>query len=69
VKLLSFEAAKAISQVDSRGATIGGIAKCSGDIRLSVLELEAAGRGIWSSKSRIVITSPPNGRIIYSVRR
>jgi hypothetical protein len=43
VKLLSFEAAKAISQCDSRGATIGGIAKCSGDIRLSVLELEAEG--------------------------
>ena len=30
---------------------------------------EYTGRGIWFSKSRIVITAPPNGRIIYSVRR
>jgi hypothetical protein len=30
---------------------------------------EYTGRGIWFSKSRIVIASPPNGRIIYSVRR
>jgi hypothetical protein len=30
---------------------------------------EYTGRGVWFSKRRIVITSPPNGKIIYSVRR
>jgi hypothetical protein len=30
---------------------------------------EYTGRGVWFSKNRIVITSPPNGKVIYSVRR
>jgi hypothetical protein len=30
---------------------------------------EYTGRGIWFSKRRIVITAPPNERVIYSVRR
>jgi quercetin dioxygenase-like cupin family protein len=43
VKLVSFAPANAITHFDSHGASIGGIAKCAGQVRVSVLELEAGG--------------------------
>jgi quercetin dioxygenase-like cupin family protein len=43
VKRVPFEATKAITHFDSHGATIGGIARCDGGVRLSLLELEAGG--------------------------
>ena len=38
-------------------------------VACGVASHEYTGRGVWFSKSQIVITSPPNGRVIYSVRR
>jgi quercetin dioxygenase-like cupin family protein len=43
VKLVAIDATRAITQFDSHGATIGGIAKCAGQVRVSVLELEPGG--------------------------
>ena len=43
MKLVAFDATRAITQFDSHGTTIGGIAKCAGHVRLSALELEAGG--------------------------
>jgi quercetin dioxygenase-like cupin family protein len=43
VKLVSFDATKAITRFDSQGATIGGVASCAGSVRISILELEAGG--------------------------
>jgi hypothetical protein len=43
VKLVAFDATRAITQFDSHGATIGGIVKCAGQARVSVLKLEAGG--------------------------
>ena len=43
MKLVQFEAASAITQFDSRGATIAGIARCSGHVQVAFLELEPGG--------------------------
>jgi quercetin dioxygenase-like cupin family protein len=43
VKLVSFEPTKVITHFDSQGATIAGVARCSGSVRVSVLELEPGG--------------------------
>ncbi len=43
MKLVRFEAARAITQFDSRGATVAGIARCSGHVQVAFLELEPGG--------------------------
>ncbi len=43
MKLVAFEPTTAITHFDSHGATIGGIASCSGEARLSLLKVEAGG--------------------------
>jgi mannose-6-phosphate isomerase-like protein (cupin superfamily) len=43
VKLVAFETAQAITHFDSRGATIGGVARCSGHVRVSFIELDPGG--------------------------
>ena len=43
MKIVRFEATRPITSFDSRGATIGGIAQCRGEVRLSLLALEAGG--------------------------
>ena len=43
MKLVAFEAAHAITHFDSRGATIGGIARCAGQVRVSFVELDPGG--------------------------
>jgi quercetin dioxygenase-like cupin family protein len=43
VKIVAFETAHAITHFDSRGATIGGIARCSGHVRVSFIELDPGG--------------------------
>ncbi len=43
MKIVAFEAANAITHFDSRGATIGGIARCSGHVRVSFIELDPGG--------------------------
>jgi quercetin dioxygenase-like cupin family protein len=43
VKLVAFETAHAITHFDSRGATIGGIARCAGHVRVSFVELDPGG--------------------------
>ena len=43
MKLVQFEAASAITQFDSRGATIAGIARCSGHVQVAFLQLEPGG--------------------------
>jgi quercetin dioxygenase-like cupin family protein len=41
VRIFAFEPAREITRFDSRGATIGGVARASGTVRLSVLLLAA----------------------------
>jgi quercetin dioxygenase-like cupin family protein len=43
VKLVAFDPTHAITRFDSHGATIGGIAQCTGDARVSLLRLAAGG--------------------------
>jgi mannose-6-phosphate isomerase-like protein (cupin superfamily) len=43
VKIVAFETAHAITHFDSRGATIGGVARCSGHVRVSFIELDPGG--------------------------
>jgi mannose-6-phosphate isomerase-like protein (cupin superfamily) len=43
VKIVRFEASRAITHFDSHGMTIGGIARCSGETRLSLVELDPGG--------------------------
>jgi len=43
VKLVAFEPSSEITQHDSRGATIVGVARASGDVRIALLRLEAGG--------------------------
>jgi quercetin dioxygenase-like cupin family protein len=43
VKIVAFETAKAITRFDSRGATIGGVARCSGHVSVSFIELDPGG--------------------------
>ncbi len=43
MKLLAFETSQEITQFKSSGAMIGGVARCSGATRISVLELEPGG--------------------------
>jgi len=43
VKIVAFESAQAITRFDSRGATIGGVARCSGHVRVSFVELDPGG--------------------------
>jgi quercetin dioxygenase-like cupin family protein len=43
VKIVAFESAKAITRFDSRGAMIGGVARCSGQVRISFIELDPGG--------------------------
>ena len=53
MKLISFEPAHQISHFDSRGATIGGIAHCNGEVRVSLLQLEPGGvLGLHPATSR-----------------
>jgi len=43
MKLVAFDPAHAITHFDSHGATIGGVARCTGETRVSLLELAAGG--------------------------
>ena len=43
MKLVRFDAADPITRFDSRGATIGGIARCRGEVRLSLAVLGPGG--------------------------
>jgi quercetin dioxygenase-like cupin family protein len=43
VNLVSFDPSRPITHFDSSGATIGGVARCSGSTRISILRLEAGG--------------------------
>jgi quercetin dioxygenase-like cupin family protein len=43
VKLVAFDPAHAITHFDSSGARIAGVARCAGEARVSLLELEAGG--------------------------
>ena len=43
MKIIAFETAQAITRFDSRGATIGGVARCSGQVRISFIELDPGG--------------------------
>ena len=43
MKIVAFESAHAITRFDSRGATIGGVARCSGHVRVSFIELDPGG--------------------------
>jgi mannose-6-phosphate isomerase-like protein (cupin superfamily) len=43
VKIVAFETAQAITRFDSRGATIGGVARCSGHVGVSFIELDPGG--------------------------
>jgi quercetin dioxygenase-like cupin family protein len=43
VKLVAFDRKHAITHFDSRGATIAGVARCTGEARVSLLELAAGG--------------------------
>ena len=43
MKLVGFEATHAITHFDSHGATIAGIARCAGEVRVAVLALEPGG--------------------------
>jgi len=43
VKIVRFEASKPITHFDSHGAMIGGIARCRGQVRLSLVTLDPGG--------------------------
>jgi quercetin dioxygenase-like cupin family protein len=43
VKLVRFDPSHPITHFDSTGATIGGMARCSGSTRISILELGPGG--------------------------
>ena len=43
MKIVRFAATRRITRFDSHGATIGGIARCRGDVRLSLVALEPGG--------------------------
>ena len=43
MKIIAFETAQAITRFDSRGVTIGGVARCSGQVRISFIELDPGG--------------------------
>ena len=43
MKIVAFETAHAITRFDSRGATIGGVARCAGQVRISFIELDPGG--------------------------
>jgi hypothetical protein len=43
VKIVAFEPTREITRFDSHGATIGGVARASGQVRVSLLQLEAGG--------------------------
>lgn len=43
MKIVAFETAHAITHFDSRGATISGVARCSGQVRVSFIELDPGG--------------------------
>ena len=43
MKIVAFETAHAITRFDSRGATIGGVARCAGGVRVSFIELDPGG--------------------------
>ena len=43
MKLVSIDPAHAITEFDSRDATIGGVARCAGEARVSLLRLAAGG--------------------------
>jgi mannose-6-phosphate isomerase-like protein (cupin superfamily) len=43
VKLLAFEPTREITHFDSRGATIAGVARAAGEMRVSLLRLDAEG--------------------------
>ena len=43
MKLVAFEPRHAITHFDSSGARIGGVARCAGEARVSLLQLDAGG--------------------------
>jgi hypothetical protein len=43
VRILAFEPTREITRFDSHGATIGGVARASGTVRVSLLQLAANG--------------------------
>jgi quercetin dioxygenase-like cupin family protein len=43
VKLVSVDPTHAITHFDSRGATIAGVARCTGEARVSLLRLDVGG--------------------------
>jgi quercetin dioxygenase-like cupin family protein len=43
VKLVPFDPTHAITQFDSSGANIAGVARCAGEARVSLLRLDAGG--------------------------
>jgi quercetin dioxygenase-like cupin family protein len=43
VKVVAFDPKRAITHFDSSGATIAGVARCSGEVRVSLLVLAAGG--------------------------
>ncbi len=43
MRIIEFDAARELTHFDSRGATIGGLARCSGHVRLSFIDLDAGG--------------------------
>ena len=43
MQIVGFDPAHEITHFDSSGATIGGVARCSGSTRISILELDPGG--------------------------
>ena len=43
MKVVAFDATRELTRFGSRGATIGGVAVCSGGMRISILELAPGG--------------------------
>ena len=65
MKLVAFETAHAITHFDSRGATIGGVARCAGHVRVSFLELDPGGvLGMHEASSpQLLLVVEGSGRV------
>ena len=65
MRIVRFEAAKPITRFDSHGAMIGGIARCGGQVRLSLVTLEPGGLlGLHEAASaQLLLVVAGSGRV------